>query len=75
MARRATAKSEVDRLTAAVAELQQELARLRASRRCSCLACTGAPLTPGAVRWPVPVSVGSRYRRPGRTGRRFGMRG
>jgi hypothetical protein len=44
MTRRSTAKSELDRLVIAVAELKQELVTLQASRRCSCPACTGGPL-------------------------------
>jgi hypothetical protein len=47
MARRPTAKAELDRLVAAVAGLQQELVRIRASRTCLCLACTGGLLAFG----------------------------
>jgi hypothetical protein len=49
MARRPTVKSELDRLVVAVAELQQELARFRASRQYSCPACTGGVVGPGTA--------------------------
>lgn len=52
MARRPTVKSELDRLVVAVAELQQELARLRASRQYSSLPLVQPPGTPA-----VPAKV------------------
>lgn len=59
MARRSTAKPEFDRLVIAVAELQQELAILRASRRCSCPACTGGPLALSSSGNPASVFIES----------------